>query len=189
MDQTLVIALAALLIIVAAAAYFFQANRTKQLETRFGPEYRRAMREAGGRSKAEALLNEREKRVSKYDIRPLPPGDQTRYEEDWRRVQGQFVDDPEGAIIAADALLGDVLTVRGYPIADFEQQAADLSVDHPIVVQNYRTAHAIALRHGRGEASTEELRQAMIHYRSLFDELVHETKTEAHDKPRKENIR
>jgi hypothetical protein len=189
MDQTLIILLVALLIVVAAAVFFMQSRRTKQLQSRFGPEYQRAIREAGGRSKAEALLHDREKRVSKYDIRPLAPGDRTRFSESWHRVQAQFVDDPEGAIIAADVLVGDVMTVRGYPIADFEQQAADLSVDHPAVVQNYRSAHAIALSHGRGEASTEDLRQAMIHYRSLFEELVREGPGAPTTESRKENLR
>lgn len=189
MDQTLLIILIALLVVIGAAAFFIQARRTRQLQTRFGPEYQRAVREAGGRSKAEALLHDREKRVSKYDIRPLAPSDRTRFTESWHRVQAQFVDDPEGAIIAADALLGDVMTVRGYPIADFEQQAADLSVDHPVVVQNYRSAHAIAQRHGRGEASTEDLRQAMIHYRSLFEELSHEESAAPQPKSNKENVR
>lgn len=110
-------------------------------------------------------------------IRPLEPADRARFTQSWQNVQAEFVDDPEGSIGHADALLAEVMSARGYPVSNFEQMSADISVDHPDVVQNYRAAHEIALRHERGNADTEDLRQAMIHYRSLFEELVDDSKT------------
>jgi hypothetical protein len=107
-------------------------------------------------------------------IRPLAPADRARFVESWGRIQARFVDSPGGAVTDADQLLGDVMSTRGYPMSDFEQRAADISVDHPLVLENYRAAHQSALRQARGQASTEDLRQAMIHYRTLFEELVSE---------------
>jgi hypothetical protein len=142
---------------------------------KYGVEYERAVEDTGGsRAKAEAELHAREKRVKNMDIRPLSGEDRAAYFGAWRRVQAEIVDDPKIAISDADRLLGDIMQARGYPVTDFEQRAADLSVDHPEVVENYRTAHAIALAHQRGEAGTEDLRQAMIHYRELFEDLVGE---------------
>ena len=132
------------------------------------------MKEGGSRQKAEAALDKRAERVERFHIRPLAPGDRARFIESWARVQARFVDGPGGAVTDADQLLGDVMSTRGYPVSDFEQRAADLSVDHPLVLENYRAAHETALRQSRGQASTEDLRQAMIHYRSLFEELVGE---------------
>lgn len=165
-----------LLVIAVAAAAFFLLRRRKseQIKSKFGPEYQRALDETGKPGKAEAALREREERVSKFNLHPLGGGDKDRFTESWSRIQADFVDDPQGAVTRADALLGDVMSARGYPVTDFEQRSADLSVDHPVVVQNYRSAHDIALRHARGEAGTEDLRQAMIHFRALFEELVHE---------------
>ena len=131
-------------------------------------------RKAEADGKGEAGLQEREKRVERFAIRPLAPSDRDRCVASWRKVQAQFVDDPKSSVSEADRLLGDVMSTRGYSVSDFEQRSADISVNHPLVVENCRAAHEIAVRHARGEASTEELRQAMIHYGTLFDELVGE---------------
>jgi len=157
-----------------ATFIFLRKRRTEGLRTRFGPEYDRALQESGDRPHAEASLEERKKRVERFNLQPLTPGDTARFTESWRKVQARFVDDPNAAVTEADQLLGDVMFTRGYPVSDFEQRAADISVDHPRVVENYRAAHEIALRHTQGQASTEDLRKAMIHYRTLFDDLVSE---------------
>lgn len=157
-----------------AALFFLRKRRTEGLRTQFGPEYDRALQESGDRRHAEASLEERKERVERFKIQPLKPGDSARFTESWRRVQARFVDDPNGAVTEADQLLGEVMSTRGYPVSDFEQRTADISVDHPRVVENYRAAHEIALRHAQGKASTEDLRQAMIHYRTLFVDLVSE---------------
>ena len=157
-----------------AALILLQKRRTQRLRTRFGPEYARALQESGDRRQAEASLEERKKRVERFKLRLLTPGDRARFTESWRRVQARFVDEPNGAVTESDQLLGDVMSARGYPVSDFEQRTADISVNHPRVVENYRAAHEIGLRHAQGQASTEDLRQAMIHYRTLFDELVSE---------------
>jgi hypothetical protein len=121
---------------------------------------------------AETVLAEREKRVSQFEIRALPPAERDRYAQQWAFVQKKFVDDPKAAVNEADKLVTDVMTARGYPMAEFNQRAADISVNYPNAVANYRAAHEIVLRHGRGQASTEDLRKAMVHFRSLFDELL-----------------
>jgi hypothetical protein len=161
-------------IVGVAAAMFLKKHKTERLQTRFGPEYARAVEESGGRRKAEAGLEKREKRVEGFAIRPLADSDRERYLASWRKVQAEFVDDPNKSVTQADQLLGDVMSTRGYSVSEFEQRSADISVDHPLVVENYRAAHEIAVRHASGLASTEDLRQAMIHYRTLFDELVGE---------------
>lgn len=168
----IIAAIVVVAILIVAASLWSRRRRSDHLKDRFGPEYDRAVEEKGGRSKAEADLAEREKRVEKLHIRPLEPGERREFSERWTDVQARFVDDPARAVAFADALLGDVMKARGYPVSDFEQRAGDISVDHPKVVEHYRTAHDIALRHGRDQASTEDLRQAMIHYRALFDDLV-----------------
>lgn len=147
-------------------------RRSGHLKDRFGREYDRTVAAKGDRAKAEADLAEREKRVEKLHIRPLEADERREFLDRWAEVQARFVDDPARAVAFADALLGDVMKARGYPVSDFEQRAGDISVDHPIVVEHYHKSHEIAVRHGRGEASTEDLRQAMIHYRALFDNLV-----------------
>lgn len=153
-------------------------RKTGRLQTQFGgAEYDRTVKEGGSRRKAEAVLEERADRVELLHIRPLAPGDRARFVESWARVQTRFVDGPGGAVTDADQLLGDVMSTRGYPMSDFEQRAADISVDHPLVLDHYRSAHECALRQTRGQASTEDLRQAMIHYRTLFEELVNEPET------------
>ena len=158
--------------LILAAVLWSRRARSEHLKDHFGPEYDRAVEAKGGRAKAEADLAEREKRVKKLEIRPLDPAERREFGSRWEDVQARFVDDPARAVAFADALIGDVMKARGYPVSDFDQRAGDISVDHPIIVEHYHKAHDIAVRHGRGEASTEDLRQAMIHYRALFDNLV-----------------
>lgn len=179
MDNNLLILFAIVAVVaVVAGMFFFNRRRSEHLRSRFGAEYDRQLEEKGSRSKVEADLTEREKRVSKLTIRPLNPADQDRFLDRWTKVQATFVDDPKRSIDYADALLAEVMSARGYPVSDFEQRAGDISVDHPAVVQHYRAGHDIALRHSRGEASTDDLRHALIHYRSLFEELVTERQPE-----------
>ena len=174
-ELALIIALAVIVVAGIAAWIFLRKRRTARLRTQFGSaEYARAVKEDGSRRHAEAGLTERTARVESLNIRPLAPGDRARFVESWRRIEARFVDGPGGAVTEADQLLGDVMSTRGYPVSDFEQRAADISVDHPLVLENYRTAHEIALRQTKGQANTEALRQAMIHYRTLFEELVAE---------------
>jgi hypothetical protein len=165
------------LIVIAAIAtlIFVRKRRTQRLRNQFGGnEYHRAIKERGSRRTAEADLDQRAERVEALNIRPLAPGDRARFLDSWTKVQARFVDSPGGAITDADQLLGDVMSMRGYPMSNFEQRAADISVNYPLVLDNYRAAHQAALRQSRGEATTESLRQAMIHFRSLFEELVSE---------------
>lgn len=161
-----------ILLVVAGLVWMRQRMHVRNMQKRFGPEYDRLVAEMGSRKRAEARLIERERRVSQYDIHPLSEADRTRYTQAWQQVQARFVDDPGDAIAQADELLKDVMTSRGYPMADFDRRSADLSVHYPAVVGNYRAGRDIAIRHRDGKASTEDLRQAMIHYRSLFEELV-----------------
>src|SRR3954463_1203044 len=174
MDMNLLAALAILLLLgVIVAAVIARRRRTARLSEHFGPAYERTVQRTGSRTKAEAELPAREQRVHKLlEIVPLPPQDAQRFRMQWQGVQSRFVDDPRSAVTEADLLVRDVKTRRGYPMADFETQAADLSVDHPVVVDNYRAAHAIALRELHGQAGTEDLRQALVHYRTLFNELL-----------------
>ena len=172
--QVAIIIAVIVLVVGAILAVYFQRRRTEKLRARFGPEYERSIAESGDRRRAEAQLEKRAERVEKYHLRPLTVEDRARFTEQWDRVQAHFVDAPAGAVAEADQLLGDVMATCGYPMGDFEQRAADISVDHPVVVQNYRAAHDIAVRQAQGKASTEDLRRAMIHYRSLFEDLVAE---------------
>jgi hypothetical protein len=179
MSATMWIVVASLftIAILAAAAWrVVQRRRTERLRAQFGPEYARELEIMRDRRQVEVKLDDRRKRVEYLHVRPLTPRDRAHFVESWRMVQAQFVDNPGAAIAEADRLLADVMSARGYPAAniDFEQRAADISVDHPLVVENYRTAHTIAGLHSRGRASTEELRQATIHYRSVFEELISE---------------
>jgi hypothetical protein len=155
-------------------------RRTQRLRSQFGgAEYTRAVKEGGSQRKAEAALDDRAERVEGLHIRPLAPADRARFVESWSKVQARFVDGPGSAVTDADQLLGDVMSTRGYPVTSFEQRAADISVDHPLVLEHYRSAHESALRQTQGQASTEDLRQAMIHYRTLFEELVGEPEVAA----------
>jgi hypothetical protein len=170
-------ALVAVVILAAGIAIWFlmSKRRTAGLRTQFGEaEYDRTLKEGGSRRQAEAALDKRADRVEGLHIRPLSSGDRVRFVEAWGRIQGRFVDGPGSAVTDADKLLGDVMSTRGYPVSNFEQRAADISVDHPLVLENYRIAHQSALLQSKGQASTEDLRQAMIHYRTLFEELVAE---------------
>ncbi len=158
--------------IVGVALVLLMRNRTNKLREQFGPEYDRAVQEKGSKHKAEAELEKLEKRVRKYDLQPLSPADRDRFQTSWRAVQAKFVDNPDQALAEADRLIADVMAARGYPMSDFEQRAAEVSVDHPTVVEHYRAGHQIAVLHSQRKATTENLRQAMIHYRTLFDELM-----------------
>lgn len=172
---TAVIVLAAIVVVAIGALLFGRKRRTANLRAQFGdPEYARALEATGSRRHAEAGLDARKERVESFHIRPLASADQARFAESWRRVQARFVDSPGGAVTEADQLVADLMSTRGYPVSDFEQRASDISVDHPSVLTHYRTAHEIALGQAQGKASTEDLRQAMIHYRTLFEELVGE---------------
>jgi hypothetical protein len=170
----LVIAVVVTAIIVAGVMLFMHRRRSVRLRRRFGREYDRAVETRGDRREAEYELESRERRVRSLEIRSLQRDEQERFAGHWRAVQARFVDDPGGAVAEADVLVADLMRTRGYPVGDFEQRAADVSVDHPQVVDNYRAAHGIALRHGRGEANTEDLRKAMVHFRALFEDLLGE---------------
>ena len=174
-ELALIGAFVVVLVAGIVAFLLYRKRRTERLRTQFGSaEYDRAVQAGGNRRHAEAGLEKRTQRVEKFHVRPLAAGDRARFVESWRGVQARFVDGPAGAVKEADQLLGDVMSTRGYPVSDFEQRAADISVNHPLVLENYRTAHEIALRQTKGQATTEDLRQAMVHYRTLFDELVSE---------------
>ena len=173
MDTGLVVAIVVVLVLLALLAFFAgRQRRSRRLQDTFGPEYERTVEQAGDRRAAETELQERAQRRETFEIVPLEPEARARYVEAWRNTQAQFVDEPAEATREADRLISSVMRDRGYPVDDFEQRAADLSVDHPQVVDDYRAAHAIAAANDRSEASTEDLRQALVHYRSLFEELL-----------------
>lgn len=183
MDQhqiVIVVAVIVIALIVIAAIAFASSKkrRSLRLKQRFGPEYDRVLQQEGDPRKAEGVLEFRQKRREEFKVRPLSAADQASFQMRWREVQARFVDDPRGAVTVAESLVTDVMQTRGYPVGEFEQRAADLSVDYPVIVDNYRAAHAIALRHNAGQASTEDLRQAMVHYRTLFQELLDEKYSE-----------
>jgi hypothetical protein len=163
----------AILALLALTAWFFtRRKKSHHLQQRFGAEYGRAVGELGNRSKAETVLKAREARVARFTLVPLSPADATRFSLAWIALQGRFVDNPKGVVAQADQLVRDLMLARGYPVAEFELRAADISVDHPAVVEHYRAAQAIAVRDQRGEADTEEQRKAVVHLRALFDELL-----------------
>jgi hypothetical protein len=171
----LIAVVVAVIVAVAIAVALYirkRKNTSAELRDRFGTEYDRAVQQHGSERKAEAKLADREARVELLKIRDLDPTERQRYQGQWVAVQSRFVDYPKGAVTEADELVSSLMQARGYPVTDFEQRAADISVDHPRVVENYRSAHNVALRLAMGEASTEELRTAMIQYRSLFDDLA-----------------
>ena len=175
LDPKVIVLAAVLIVIVAVLVWLYLRNRrrtTAGLRQKFGSEYDRAVLAHGSERKAESKLEDREKRVEKLKIRDLEPTERERFSKRWESVQSRFVESPKGAVTEADDLVSSVMKTRGYPVSDFDQRAADISVDHPRVVENYRSAHEIALRLGKDQATTEDLRTAMIHYRSLFDELV-----------------
>ena len=175
MNTTALIILAVVVAGIAVGAFLFVRRlRSENLRKQFGPEYKRAVDQYGDQRKAEAALAAREERVRKLEIRGLTTEEQHRFEDAWKRTQARFVDEPSAAVGEADGLVKELMQARGYPVGDFEQRAADVSVDHPNVVTNYRAAHDIATRNKSGKATTEDLRQAMVHYRSLFEELLAE---------------
>jgi len=176
MNQHQVVILLAVVVVIAAVAVaiflVLQRRRSQKLRERFGPEYDRVVRQEGNIRRGEDVLQFRATRREKLEIRSLSSSARTDFAERWRVVQSQFVDDPKSSVSRADQLLNEVMQARGYPMGEFDQQASLISVDHPVVVDNYRAAHNIAARHSHGQASTEDLRKAMVHYRSLFDELL-----------------
>ena len=169
----------AVILVIAAVIMHNRKSRKEALQRRFGSEYDRAVAAHGSESKAEAALENRQKRVETLNLRDLEAAERERYLERWKAVQLAFVDSPRGALTEADDIVAAVMQARGYPVADFEQRAADISVDHPRVTENYRAAHAVEARLRAGQAATtEDMRTAMIHYRALFDELVQPTAVE-----------
>jgi hypothetical protein len=172
---TTIIIIVAILVVVAVVAGVVYDTRRRRLRQRFGPEYDRMVEEKGSRAKAEAELAERQRRVAGLDIRPLDPAARAQYAENWAQVQERFVDAPQEAVMAAQRLVMTVMNERGYPTEGGDQVAADLSVDHAGVLDHYRAAYSISQSAADGAASTEDLRQAMIHYRALFEELLGDT--------------
>jgi hypothetical protein len=166
------IAVGAVLLIASAAWALVKKRRSRELQSRFGPEYDRTIERSSNKREAEAELVERQRRREQFDIRSLTASARARYAERWQQVQADFVDSPATAVTSADALVTEVMRERGYPMDDFEQRSADVSVDHPEVVESYRQGHRLAQRSANGDASTEDLRQALQHYRRLFDELL-----------------
>lgn len=181
-----------LLVMLVAAAVgaivgisIYKRRQSTRLKTRFGGEYDRTVQELGDQARAEAELKQREARVAKFTIRPLTEEQAERFSQAWNRTQGRFVDNPKGAVVEADKLVTELMTARGYPMGDFERRASDISVDHPGVVESYRSARAIAARNARGEADTEELRKAVVHYRTLFADLLEVPARQAVERPQR----
>jgi hypothetical protein len=173
--QTWMIAAVIVLALVIVTWLIIRERRRKEslrLQQRFGAEYARVISERRNRTKAEAELLAREKRVERFKLTPLSAEDAAKFSQAWGALQARFVDNPRGVVVEADRLVRDLMVTRGYPMADFERRAADISVDHPTVVEAYRSARAIAVRDQQDQASTEELRKAVVHYRTLFDELL-----------------
>jgi hypothetical protein len=173
-----VIAIAAVIVVAAVVWSALRTRRTRTLREGFGPEYDRTVADAPSKREAEAELDARRKRREELDIQPLSQSARDRYASQWKDTQARFVDDPEAAVGEADALIQQVMRERGYPVEDFDQRTADVSVDHPDVVNNYRAGHAISVANERGNATTDDLRQAMVHYRALFVELLEEREPE-----------
>ena len=169
---TIILIIIAVAAVAASIFMYIQWDRSKRLRGKFGPEYDRVVHDRGNARKAEDELLNRQKRVEKLHIRDLNQPEIERFSNSWRSVQAQFVDAPREAVAQADRVIRDVMSTRGYPMTDFEQRSADISVDHPRVVEHYRVAHDIAERNAAENANTEDLRQAMVHYRALFEELL-----------------
>ena len=168
----ILVAIGAAIVIAAIAWGAYRKRRSTRLQDTFGAEYDRTVADAPTRREAEAELTGREKRHKDFELKPLEPQARERYIDQWRQTQERFVDDPEGAVGDADRLIQEVMRERGYPVEDFDRRAADLSVDHPDVISNYRAAHSTAIANERGKTTTEDLRNAVIHYRALFSELL-----------------
>ena len=181
MNTTYIIIAVVLVLVIAGlilGPIFARRKRSERLHDQFGPEYDRTVQTLGNEKEAQTELEERRKHVETLNIRPLSLSERERYLADWTAVQSKFVDDPGQAIVDADHLIIEVMQIRAYPVSDFEQRAADISVNYPALVSNYRAAREIAIKNEQHQADTEELRRAMIYYRSLFEELL---KTEAVD--------
>ena len=168
-----IVAIVAIVVVaILAVMLALSRRRSRHLRSRFGPEYERTVEVRGDRRRAEDELARREKRVERLHIHPIAPRHRDQFLEAWRKDQARFIDDPSGAVAEADRLVQEVMKHRGYPVADFDRRVEDISVDHPHLAQNYRAARDIAERNRRGEASTEELRKALVYYRALFEELL-----------------
>jgi len=178
MQTGIILAGVVILALMAIGAWLvYQKKQSQRLQQRFGPEYARAVDDLGSRKKAESELKAREVRVDHLTLVPLPASEAVRFGQAWKALQGRFVDNPKGVLVEADQLVRELMLKRGYPMADFARRAADISVDHPSVVEHYRAAQATALRDQRGEADTEELRKGVVHYRALFQELLEVSET------------
>jgi hypothetical protein len=179
-EMLMVIAIMTVAVLIVAGAWMIMRRRgTSALRARFGPEYDHVLQSARTPAEAERELRERQSRVESLSITPLSREDAERFGDSWRRVQAQFVDEPRSAVVEADRLIGEVMRSRGYPVDDPDRRLDDLSVDHAHVLNRYRAGCEIVGRHQRGLASTEDLRQAMVHFRALFDELVAATRPAA----------
>jgi hypothetical protein len=172
MNETLLLVVVIVVLLAVVGWLLYERRRTTELRSTFGPEYERTVKDVGDRRAAEGELRKRQERVQELEIRPLGGQDRQRYATEWRQVQALFVDEPKAAIDDADDLIGRLMEARGYPVADFDQRVADISVDHAAVAQHYRAAHAIAERRDEADTDTEALRQAMVHYRALFEDLL-----------------
>ena len=179
LNPSIMIVIFGAVLVIGVALWMYikyeQKRRTQKLRSKFGPEYDKAIGEHRDRGQAESELQKRATRVAKFNIHALKAEERSSYTADWGREQSLFVDDPQAAVNHADTLVQDVMQRRGYPVGDFDQNATDLSVDHPLVVENYRIAHEIALREGHNRGSTEDLRKAMLSYRVLFEDLLDQT--------------
>jgi FtsZ-interacting cell division protein ZipA len=173
MDMKLIVVVIAVVVVAVllVALFYMRRRRSMNLRERFGPEYERTVRERGA-SRAETELEQRVKRVERLRLQPLSQSARRGYLDRWMEIQRRFVDDPKGAVFSADELINEVMNAEGYPMSDFDQRAADISVDHPLLVSNYRVAHDITMRERGGAATTEELRKAIVHYRFLFEQLI-----------------
>ena len=188
-DTTVWVLLGVVIVVALAAYLIFRNRRTATLRDHFGDEYDRTVEQTGARAKAEAALKDREERVAKLDIRPLTAEERDGFSREWRDVKAVFVNSPVEAVHHADRLLTNIMKTRGYPMADFDRRYEDLTVDHGEVARHYREGHELVLRHGRGQGSTEDLRQAMIHFEALFDDLVNEVTGEVANPPVKGRVK
>ena len=168
----MIVALIVAAVVLVSGLYVYKQRQSQRLKTHFGAEYNRTVRQFGDPSRAEAELRKRETRVAKLTLRPLTREEAAKFSDAWNRLQGGFVDDPRGTVAEADRLVTELMTARGYPMSDFERRAADISVDHPTVVEEYRAAQGIAAKSASGTVDTEALRKAIVHYRTLFADLL-----------------
>ncbi|MQA84643.1 MAG: hypothetical protein GEV03_08480 [Streptosporangiales bacterium] len=172
MNTTTIVIIVAAVVVAGGLAVMARRRRSARLQRQFGPEYEHTVSEAGDRRSDEARLREREKRHEELTLRPLPAESRARYQKEWNSVQERFVDTPGSAVHDADQLTTQIMREVGYPMDNFEQRAADISVEHPDIVEHYRAAHAVVVAHERGQAETEDLRRAVTSYRALVDSLL-----------------